>query len=261
MASTFKNVLFLLGLIGLLYYSWNLLEMNEGFVQGSCKTPDKHVIFMDAQATSVFLLKDPDSYVDNMTPTDLFARGAKTADNYKEKAAKSAATFSEAMKAQYVAAAEDADKHLLRLGHEIIESMQWTFALTKGAAAYEEGLPHTRTHVIFVSTDLDTTHEALVRTLVHEKLHLFQRAYPEKIAHLLDSAGYTRWKYRVGEPRVRANPDLDPWIYIDPDTKKPMIAKYTSDQPKSIGYIDVSPQDEHPFERMAYELVQKIKVV
>jgi hypothetical protein len=73
------------------------------------------------------------------------------------------------------------------------------------------------------------------------------------------SRGFKRWKTRVSEPLSRANPDLDPWIYIDPRTEKPMIAVYNSKNPNSIS--DVKLTDfafEHPYELMAYEIAEKL---
>jgi hypothetical protein len=257
-----KNVLFVLALIGLILYSMHLLGVNiqERFVQGTC--PDMlvgnaRVQFLSGRETAKFLMEDPDEYVEHMTPTDLYARGAKTVDGYKLACAKVAVDFTPDQKEKYVRAARDADEAFMRMGHEIIEAIQWVFAKTRGDA-YEDGWPHTRANIIFVSTDMDAdSHGKLVKTLVHEKLHLFQRAYPEKMAQLLDSTGYIRWKYRVGEPRVRANPDIDPWIYVDSKTQKPMMARYNSDTPADLSDIDVAPEDEHPFERMAYEVAAK----
>jgi hypothetical protein len=213
---------------------------------------------MSASETSRFILDDDDAYVQNLTPTDLYARGAKSNTGYRESSARAAVDFTQEQQQKYTRAAQEADKALLKLGHEIIEAMQWVFAQTRGEV-YEEGWPHTRANVIFVSSDMDSySYTKLVHTLVHEKLHLFQRAYPEKLAQILDSTGYVRWKHRVGEPRIRANPDLDPWIYVDPRTGKPMMAHYNSDTPTDLGDVDTAPENEHPFERMAYEVVAKL---
>jgi hypothetical protein len=99
-----------------------------------------------------------------------------------------------------------------------------------------------------------------VRTLIHEKVHLYQRLYPEEITQILERRKFRRWKQRLGEPRVRANPDVDPWIYINPENNEPMVALYASDQPADIS--DIYLQDgafEHPYEYLAYEIASLYK--
>lgn len=257
-----NDVLIVIAVVAVLLYAYRsilrdplLSAMFEGFKQGRCERKD--IVFLDKQQTGKYLRADPEQYIEHMTPWDLYARNVKTSEQYIEQAANSARAFSVAQQEQYAKAAAAADAFFLKHGHEIIENMRWVFALTDGVS-YENGYPHTRANIIFVSTNQDETLNELTETLVHEKLHLFQRAYPEKMAQLLDEAGYIRWKHRVGEPRIRANPDLDPWIYIDPQTKKPMAAYYASDKPSGISDIDVLPRNEHPFERMAYDLVKMV---
>lgn len=268
MQKSVQNILLVAGLLCIMYYAKMWLEQKayglnlEGFF--GCNG----VTFLTSADTAKFIRKDADNYIHSLTPWDLYARRTKTPEEYIERAAAAAIDFSPDEKERYKKATADADAVFMRLGHEIIAAMQWKLALTRGDA-YEAGMPHTRMDTIFLASKgvkdgIDGivsgggAHAQLVETLVHEKLHLFQRANPDKMIHLLARAGYTRWKLRAHEPRIRANPDLDPYIYIDPATEKPMAAYYTSDTPYSISDIDVSPRDEHPFERMAYELVKKI---
>jgi hypothetical protein len=248
-----KNVLFVVALAVLIWYSIRVLGLNAP-EQFTCPG---NIVFMRGCEAAKFLIADQDNYVQTLTPTDLYARNAKSNDGYKLASARAAVDFTPKQQEIYTRAAADADAALLKLGHEIIVAMQWRFAMTQGDV-YEMGWPHTRANIIWVSTQLDTyPYKKLVKTLVHEKIHLFQRAYPEKLANMLNSVGYIRWKHRVGVPRIRANPDLDPWIYIDPKTQKPMLALYNSDTPADIGDVDTAPEDEHPYERIAYEVADK----
>jgi hypothetical protein len=60
---------------------------------------------------------------------------------------------------------------------------------------------------------------------------------------------------RDSEPLIRANPDLDEYIYKDNDGEE-MIYKYKSTMPKGINDI-VPNKNEHPFEKMAYEISEE----
>lgn len=225
--------------------------------------------FLTAKDTAAFLLADPDTYAFNLSPLDLHARHAASYEEYQQASARSARTFTPAQVFMLTRAAKRADSLIHKITvdgcpafAEKMVKIPWVFALTEGTT-YEDGLPHTRANIIFLSSALLSrlaNNEAeLVRTLVHEKVHLHQRFYPTEIQALLQHRGYIQWKERLGVPRIRANPDLDPWIYIDPQTKKEMVAYYTSDKPSSISDITMTtPSYEHPYEAIAYELTSNI---
>lgn len=222
-----------------------------------------HVQFMKKEETAQFLKADPDSYVKNLSPLDLHARKVGNEQMYMRVAGESADDFTREQMIRYTAAAKAADAFFRKTkihGLDMVEiaNIPWVLAITSGNK-YEDGLPHTRANIIFVSNEIDETPNTLTRTLVHEKMHIYQRLYPEMMTQYLESKGYKRWKQRMGEPSLRANPDVDPWIYIDPVTKEPMAAYYATDKPVSI--TDVMLEDaafEHPYEKIAYEIAQRI---
>lgn len=227
---------------------------------GEDATGDPHVYFLRREDTARFLKSDPDGYVAAMSPLDLYARSVSTGAEYTERAAGAAGDFTVAERVRVTLAAQEADRFLERhcsllLDGGRLAGMPWILALTRGGV-YEEGMPHTRTNTIFLSDA--ALKRDLVRTLIHEKVHVYQRAYPEEMAQILERRGFRRWKMRMGEPRVRANPDLDPYIYIDPRTREPMVARYTTDRPSSIQDVELSHAAfEHPLESIAYEIAGK----
>jgi hypothetical protein len=229
--------------------------------EGFTNYDKSNIQFMTKQQTNAFLYNDPDGYIANLSPTDLYARNTNSTNNYRLSVATSALDFSDELKNKLLIASNKADELLktLTLGSincSNIVSLPWIFALTKGKS-YESGLPHTRSNIIFLSTIIDSN--KLVNTLIHEKIHIYQRAYPEEISNYLESKGYTKYKSSIGIPRVRANPDLDGWIYYNPINKKPMIAFYSSDKPSSISDIVLTdPSFEHPYELMAYTIAEKL---
>lgn len=229
---------------------------NETFV------PSAGVRFMTADETAIFIMQDPDGYVKNMSPTDLYARKTSSPEQYISRCAKVAKEFSSAQKIRFTKACKDADDFFRSLNDTYIDSdkmikIPWVLAMTEGET-YEDGLPHTRANIIFVSSFMNEQSNELVRTMIHEKLHLYQRLYPEEIVHMIYAKGFKQWKLRMGEPRIRANPDVDPWIYMNPENNEPMMAVYTSDRPSNIS--DVFLKDytfEHPYEYVAYEIASK----
>lgn len=248
--------LVLVGLVVIGYILYDKVYIQH-FVVG------RKVMFLAQEETAAFLRDDPDSYVKNLSPLDLRARRVGEVSMYLERISKSALDFTPEQKVRYTRAALQADAffHSTRmdgLDTHAIANIPWVLAMTQGAL-YEDGLPHTRANIIFLSTDLDETPDSLVRTLIHEKIHLYQRLHPEEMMQLMERQGYKRWKQRLGEPRIRANPDVDPWIYVDPVSGEPMVATYSTDKPVSI--TDVVLDDaafEHPYEKIAYEVAKRL---
>lgn len=214
------------------------------------------ITFMTSTETAAFLREDADGYVQAFTETDLYARKASSASEYIERAAAASASVSDKHKTRIAQLTQDVDAHLTRLGLTKMAEIPWVFAFTQGDV-YENGYPHTRRNVVFLSTyELDRID--LGRTLLHEKVHVYQRMYPMDMQQYLQDNQYQRHKQRRSVPMARANPDLDDWIYIDPTTGKPMIAIYTSKKPSSISDVMLeNPSFEHPYEKMAYDIANK----
>ena len=255
------NILVIIILVSLLYYAIKYLQQ-EGFVN----SPIPLVYFLSADETKEVLVNDRDEYVHTLNQWDLIARKVATFQEYINKIAQSTMNFTPDQKIKIEQAAYDADAFFKSLRIDGLDTEQivlipWKICLTHGKE-YEDGLPHTRGDKIFLSTNVDITHTNLVSTLIHEKIHIYQRMYPQDTISFLEHNGYYRWKQRYGVPRIRSNPDLDPLIYFHPQTKKPMVAFYTDDNPTHINDIVLdSPESEHPFEQIAYKITQKYKQV
>ena len=255
------NILAIVLLVVILYYAIQNLQ-HEGFVNPSYT--NFSIKFLTAEESRKFLLNDPDEYVHTLNQWDLIARKVSTFQDYLNKIAKSTLSFTSEQKTRLSNAAKDADQFFNRtqidgINCQEIATLPWKFALTSDKN-YEDGLPHTRADIIFLSTIVDQTHIKLVRTLIHEKIHIYQRLNPEEIMNFLATHGYYQYKQRFGIPRIRSNPDLDAWIYFNPVSKEPMVAYYTSDNPTDIDDVTITkPIEEHPFEEIAYNVSQKYK--
>ena len=172
----------------------------------------------------------------------------------------------------WLTAAPRAGRTLSGVNFAKLAKLPWRVAATApagaggAAGAYEANLPHTRADVVLIapalipSGDDKVSQKRFAATLLHEKIHVYQRAYPQDIAAALDAEGYVRKGQRASVALVRANPDLDDWIYLDPEAGpnkgKQMLALYASENPSGI--TDVTQENsaafEHPYERMAYRI-------
>ena len=253
------NILSIVLLVVIFYYAIQNLQ-HEGFIN----PPYSNIQFLTAEETKEFLLNDPDEYVHTLNTWDLIARKVSIFQDYLHKISQATLSFSDEQKQRLSNAAKEADKFFNNTRIEGIDcaqiaSIPWVLALTRDKE-YEDGLPHTRANIIFISTSLDQNNDKLVRTLIHEKIHIYQRLNPQDIMSFLSFHGYYRWKQRFGVPRIRSNPDLDAWIYFNPVSKKPMVAYYSSDTPMNIDDVIIdSAVSEHPFEELAYNIAQKYK--
>ena len=246
------------------------LAMDNGLVQ-----------LLSASDTKALLLSDPGGYVAGMTRADLAARGAQSTAEYLARSGELAHEFTEAERRAtvrailsvqaWLTAAPRAGRALSGVNFAKLAKLPWRVASTApagggAAGAYEANLPHTRSDVVLIAPALIPSGDDIVSqkrfaaTLLHEKIHVYQRAYPQDIAAALDAEGYVRKSLRASVALARANPDLDDWVYLDPEagpTKgKPMVALYASENPSGI--TDVTQANaaafEHPYERMAYRI-------
>jgi len=128
-------------------------------------------------------------------------------------------------------------------------------------------LPHTRENVIFLSKNVLKYDELnLTNTLIHEKIHIYQR-YNSKIFDKiisdmglkeLDKESYKYAKY------IRSNPDTNNKIYYKVnsttdalDEDNIMVCLYRNNKPNGINdVIHTNYAKEHPYEKIAYEIAE-----
>lgn len=232
------------------------------------------VTFLSDKETAEFLRTDRDSYIRNMSKADLYARKVKTPSEYIQKAVNGTSSFTEDDKNKLIKCTQLADQYLHERSRKtnskdiydmynvyaLCTKIPWKFALC--SPVYEEGLPHTREDVIFLSSNiinkLDDTRQ-IIDTLIHEKVHIFQRANSGPMQHqIIPAMGYiVSRESDVLMPTRRSNPDINNKIYYDPVTDKTIIYQYTSGQPSGINDIKASFYIEHPYEKMAYHIANE----
>jgi hypothetical protein len=266
---------------------------------------DDHIYFMTYKETANFFMKDNDRYVRNLSELDLHARNVKTHVEYLHNIEETAISFTDEEKELLVKCANNADKYLMNqtfselkygkfLNGNDIAGIKWIFANTYTnyfndvIKENEQGLPHTRENIILLSKNVLKYDELnLTNTLIHEKIHIYQRYNSDIFDKIikdmglkeLDKKSFKQAKY------IRSNPDTNNKLYYyaknndntmdllntmmnigggaddnvikDYDDDKVMVCLYRNDKPNSIN--DVKQKDyaaEHPYEKIAYEIAE-----
>jgi hypothetical protein len=235
-----------------------------GFVYIYHKSNKYDLEFMNEEQTKAFLLKDDDNYVKNMTKYDLIARKSNR-DLYLSRISKCASFFTSLEKEKLIECTREADQFLENfewkniLNCNIISKLPWKFSLTRryDNFEYEEGLPHTRKDVIFLSTNvMNMNKQDLVNILIHEKIHIFQRINQNQMKIIVNQMGFVVSE-NISENLLklkRSNPDISDKIFSDKTSSRIYLCTYASESPKGINDANSSMVFEHPYEKMAYEI-------
>jgi hypothetical protein len=248
-------------------------------------TPKIH--FMTKGETKNFLKHDRDKFITGLDELNLTARGVKLPETYIKITSKSATNFTEEEKLELTKAVNIACDKLDNIGAKELKRYgidkkkmwemlkNWTLAKTKDKVL-EMGMPHTREDIIFLSEyymakNSDNINK-LVRTLIHEFIHLYQRKYGDEYQSFLKDHEWEIHPYNENDKRI--NPDLDENVWKRPAQKgetatkatrieaggyKIFIARFNNRVPKDLK--DISLKDsryEHPYEYYAYKLSQEI---
>lgn len=204
------------------------------------------ILFINKQDLQHIIRNDVDGYMKNFTIYDLRARHVNTSDDYKSFAINSCLDFTEEQK--------DKLKRCSKIAKNFYNNnLKWVFGCIDNN--YEEGMPHTRMDIIFLSPNvINYNDDLLIKTLIHESIHIYQRYNKEKMLEYLDKNKYKISRLKKDAPYARSNPDLNEYIYKDENDNE-LIANYTNEYPTNIN--DISLKNivfEHPYEKMAYEI-------
>ena len=263
----------------LLIYIIYKLQRNESFsfLTDEVKDTERFVFFTKKQACELFKT-DPDAYFERLNDLDRYAMKLPTTEFAVQHMCKNSRSFTPEEQAKMIRCGIRADQFFRNVrmpyfdGNKAAE-MPWKFVVTIGRSN-EEGMPHTKGDVIYVSDSVVSEDEQeLTAILIHEKVHVYERKYPQLMERWIRWAGYKRNRRQSDIATARSNPDVDGWTYIDPLGKETVVhynvqhkepfsryrglAQY-SKLPKSI--LDAtyphndSAATEHPYEMLAYKL-------
>ena len=263
---------------------------------------EEHLYYMSYEETARFLESDEDKYVANLSPIDLYARKVSSKEEYINIIKGEATHFNKGDKLILDKCTKKADE-LLRninintigsasnieyskyLNYKDIANIKWVLAITRNdnGEKYEDGLPHTRKNIIFLSQDvLNYSEDEIIKLLIHEKIHIYQRQNDALFKTIIYNMGYVEISESPTSPAsptsptstastasttvsqdklkyVRSNPDVNNKIYKNVHTGELMICLYSSDKPKRINDIIIQNYAmEHPYEKIAYEISEHI---
>ena len=201
------------------------------------------------------LLAHP-SFFNNMSALDLQARHSFDSDAYMQKYLASIVEVNGPRRKVLASWIAKADAFLAPYAR--IFAMPWKLVMLD--ESIESGFPHTQADLIFISESFcDSGEESKkITTLIHEKIHVYQRAYPLQTAILVCNV----WHYNLFDlkrkyPLARNNPDLNGVVYSSSKNKERAIVQQYVGVPKSLADSEVTCgsnycEYEHPFEHMAY---------
>ena len=243
----------------IIYYTYKIFTRKKEFF-------DEQITFLDKKSIIDFFNKDHDNYIKHLSKFDLIARNVDTNIDYIKKISFCTKDFTENQKNIINNCCKKADDFLKEynelLDGKQIAKIKWNIALTYkyDNFEYENGLPHTRKNIIFLSDKMIPESETpdFVNTLIHEKIHVYQRYNESTVDKMLSN------KLRINKvvyfnPKKRANPDLNNNIYQN-DKNEILQCYYNSNTPNSIQDVTClnnNSINEHPYELLAYNIANK----
>ena len=234
----------------------NYISINEN--------ENNNIIFLTKEELFNFLKLDIDNYHKSFTKKDLNVRNISNPNEYIDKIYNSVSEFNNNEKKTLEKCINKISKNLDKVNFDYFNGEKanniiWKIGCIDGNE-YENGLPHTRNNVIILNkNDLQkNSTNYIISTLIHEKVHIYQKMYPEDINNYLEKNNFKRIAERSAlnnSENIRANPDLDKWVYQDNNKMYKAIYQPSA---KTVSDVQYSSNDgqksEHPFEKMAIEI-------
>lgn len=192
-------------------------------------------------------------------------RNAENWEDYMYLIRNSFSDFTKKQKEKLIRCSSRADRKLLLIrlkGFDGLKAskMPWYFGLSN-SLNYEEGLPHTVGNAIILYEKIVDNYndKNLINTLIHEKVHIYQKMYPEDVAIYLRENGFEKVKRVEESDDIRVNPDIsmDNYIYFNRNQNRYYAGIKNRDKINSSQNTMEEILYEHPFENMAI-IIEKI---
>lgn len=228
---------------------------------------NNNTIFLTKDELFNFLNLNIDNYYDTFTKKDLMVRNVNNVEQYIKKIYNSVSEFTPNEKRIIQTCINKISNNLDKIKFDYFDGEKaneiiWKIGCIKGDQ-YEDGLPHTRNDIIILNKNNITENSIndIISLLIHEKVHVYQKMYPEDINNYLKKNNFKRIgeRYKINNAsnleNIRANPDLDEWVYEDNNKIYKAIYEHGAKTVSDVKYSSNDGQkSEHPFEKMAIEL-------
>ena len=226
------------------------------------KLYNNDIYFLNKSQVDTYLQLNSDSYYETFSQKDLEVRNASSVQDYLENIKDVGTYIPKHVQIRINNAIYNIKQNLKGKDNEygvnfdILINTPWYIGAFKGSQ-YENGLPHTRGHVIMINENQFNTNN-LEELLLHEKTHVYQKMKnPEFTQYIKDN--YIKNTLKKNELNSRANPDVDKYIYTTKNGVK-LDCKY---KVNTNGFLDVDytyndSKYEHPWEYVAYKIEELI---
>ena len=206
------KILFIIIIISLIsisvFYSYSASHSISHFTNKPTNNPTP--TFLKQEDIQYVIANSP--YFLNMNQADLLVRRTASSEKYKNEYLNAVQSFTNEQKGDLISITEHIDR--VTSSTYIYKKIPWKFA--KVSSTIENGYPHTLHDVIILSNDFFSySQRRKVYTLIHEKVHVLQRMYPDLAISFANTMGFSRVTNSLLDFHdiKRNNPDLD-GIYI-----------------------------------------------
>jgi hypothetical protein len=271
-------ILIFLGILVYFFYENN--KIISSFL--SFKTSDEYyqnnsnIIFLNSEELFDFLRADYDNYYKTFLNYDFSTRNIKNIDDYIPKIKASVTDFTDLEKKKLITSilyinSKINNLNLPYFNGNLGSKIPWKLGLIDGTL-YENGYPHTRNDIIILSRNTINAErnmnegfdsiidKSFTQTLIHERIHIYQKMYPEYVKIYLSKNNFMKIKDRDINDNIRANPDINQIVYKDEGGN--IYKAIYNNNPKTIGDINYAygsnQSFEHPYEKMAIEFEKYI---
>ena len=207
----------------------------------------------------LILINNNDNYYNTFSDLDLYVRNVKNIKEYKQKIMLAPININKPLQNKIKETVQKIN--LLFYNYKIVgfdgkkaNKIPWIIGIIDNNI-YENGLPHTRDDTIILPKNILTS-DNLLSTLIHEKIHIYQKLYPNDINKYLKYNNFI--KINKIYKNKRANPDIDNYIYMRNNKEYKCLYNIPNDFNDVIYYPINKSRYEHPFEYMAYKIQKNI---
>jgi hypothetical protein len=231
-------LLFILGILLLIYY---------------ISSTTLNIRYLNNEELSEILIKDEDNFYKNLSKPNLEFRNINDINEYLQYIDNHLYTLTKKEKqiiqnAIYKAHRKLKNKYFIGFNYNKIHNFPWVIGCSIGDN-YELGYPHTRNQIIILNYN-NIYDKDLYKTLIHERIHIYQKLFPNDIHKFLNYFGFKKIKKK--DSQHLDNPDTNEFIYKSNFIWECRIVN------NNLQYSNLSSEYEHPYEYMAYVIVDNI---